>query len=154
MPEIYSDAMSPIIVPGDMILVNKRRPVVRGDIALFEPPNRPGGLAVRRIVGIPGDQIEITKNAVRINGQPFLERAFRRTLPKRTLTGYFVLADRLAGHEDSRHYGPVQAAAVRGTVTHVLIPSKARAKRTYIDPVTGTLPAAEPSAEPQPEAAH
>jgi signal peptidase I len=136
-PEIYSDAMLPTIVPGDMLVVNKRRLPERGEVALFEPPSRPGALAVRRVVGLPGDSVEVTRTAVRVNDKVVRQGTFAKRFARKNISGYFMLAERTMGHADSRHFGAVSRSLVRGTVTHVLFPSKARAKRAYfqaIDP--------------------
>ena len=69
-PAIYtgivsSNAMAPLLLPTDTILVNKSAYVTsspaRGDIVLFLAPLATNLVPVGRIVGIPGDKISIRR---------------------------------------------------------------------------------------------
>jgi signal peptidase I len=88
---IPSESMMPNLLVGDFILVNKydfglRLPVLntkilkngepkRGDVVVFRYPGRSdmdpekGADYIKRIIGIPGDTIEVAEDQVRINGQ-------------------------------------------------------------------------------------
>lgn len=83
---IPSGSMMPNLLVGDFVLVNKfsyglRLPVTdakildtgepkRGDIAVFRYPLNPREDYIKRIVGLPGDTIEVTGEQVTINGKP------------------------------------------------------------------------------------
>ena len=83
---IPSDSMMPTLLDGDFILVNKyaygvRLPVVhrkvieigtpeRGDLAVFRFPKDPAVNYVKRVVGIPGDLVEVRNDQLIINGTP------------------------------------------------------------------------------------
>lgn len=83
---IPSDSMMPTLVQGDFIFVNKwrygpRLPVVntrlfeigrptRGDVVVFRKPTDPGMVLIKRLVGLPGDVIQVTGGQVYINGTP------------------------------------------------------------------------------------
>jgi signal peptidase I len=68
-------SMLPAIFPGDRFLADKRVnrpggiPLARGDVALFIYPDNRTNMFVKRIVGLPGDAIEIDGNRVRVNGR-------------------------------------------------------------------------------------
>ncbi|MBC8105533.1 MAG: signal peptidase I [Anaerolineae bacterium] len=64
-------SMSPTLVPGDRFLVHKLRAFQRFDIVLIaaSDPRAPGDQYVRRIVGFPGETIEIKNGGVNVNGQ-------------------------------------------------------------------------------------
>jgi signal peptidase I len=68
-------SMLPTIVPGDRFLADKRVnrpggiPLARGDVALFIYPNNRTMIFVKRIVGLPGDAIEIDGTSLRVNGR-------------------------------------------------------------------------------------
>jgi signal peptidase I len=68
-------SMLPNIVPGDLFLADKRVnrpggiPLARGDVTLFVYPNNRTLIYVKRIVGLPGDEIEIDGTSVRVNGR-------------------------------------------------------------------------------------
>ncbi len=89
---IPSESMMPNLLVGDFILVNKydyglRVPVInhkfiangepkRGDVAVFRFPGRAVGDPetgvdyIKRIIGLPGDTVEVTEDHVTINGEP------------------------------------------------------------------------------------
>lgn len=83
---IPSSSMEPTLRAGDHILVNKlaygpripftqRRlfsldPPRRGDVVVFEGPREPGRDFVKRVVGVPGDEVEIRDGLLLVNGVP------------------------------------------------------------------------------------
>jgi signal peptidase I len=83
---IPSDSMMPTLVHGDFIFVNKwryglRLPVVntriaeigeprRGDVVVFRKPSDPSLVLIKRLVGMPGDTIQVIGTQVWINGKP------------------------------------------------------------------------------------
>jgi len=73
--KVPSASMVPTILPGDRFFADKRvghrggPPVHRGDIAVFVYPNDRTMMYVKRIVGLPGDRIEIDGMRVLVNGQ-------------------------------------------------------------------------------------
>ena len=70
-----TSSMVPTIVPGDLFLADKRVnrpggiPLAHGDVALFLYPNNRTRIFVKRIVGLPGDTIEIDGTSLRVNGR-------------------------------------------------------------------------------------
>lgn len=82
--QIPSESMMPTLEVGDFILVNKftygiRLPVIhtkvinvsepkRGDVMVFFPPNE-NRYFIKRVVGMPGDEIVMLDNQLRINGE-------------------------------------------------------------------------------------
>src|ERR1700758_4617043 len=83
---IPSDSMMPTLLDGDFIIVNKyayglrlpvsNRQVVatgepqRGDVVVFRYPVDPSINFIKRLVGLPGDKIEVRDNRIVINGRP------------------------------------------------------------------------------------
>lgn len=83
---IPSDSMMPTLVHGDFIFVNKwryglRLPVVntkvvdigmpeRGDVVVFRKPSDPSLVLIKRLVGMPGDTVQVIGTEVWINGKP------------------------------------------------------------------------------------
>ena len=84
--KIPSGSMVPTLLVGDLILVNKfdygvRLPVLnkkviankdpqRGDVVVFRYPPDPRLDYIKRVVGLPGDQISYQNQKLSINGQP------------------------------------------------------------------------------------
>jgi signal peptidase I len=83
---IPSDSMMPTLLDGDFIIVNKyayglRLPVLnrkilsigepqRGDVVVFRYPLDPSTNFIKRLVGLPGDHVEVHDNLIVINGKP------------------------------------------------------------------------------------
>jgi signal peptidase I len=83
---IPSDSMMPTLVDGDFIIVNKfayglRLPVVdqkvvaigepqRGDVVVFRYPPDPRINYIKRLVGLPGDHVQVKDDKLIVNGQP------------------------------------------------------------------------------------
>ena len=71
---IPSGSMKPTLLVGDFILVNKLvyrfSEPQRGDIVVFKYPVDPRIDFIKRIVGMPGDMVEVKNNQVFINGEP------------------------------------------------------------------------------------
>ncbi len=94
--KIPSGSMIPTLLVGDLILVNKytygvRLPVVhtkltegtppaRGDVMVFRYPPRPSLDYIKRVVGVPGDEVAYLNKRLTVNGQP---------VPTQPLADYF-----------------------------------------------------------------
>ncbi|BCU82946.1 signal peptidase I [Polycladomyces abyssicola] len=70
---VNGTSMQPTLENGDRLLVNKfsflfEKPKV-GDVITFEDPSQNGRYLVKRVIGIPGDRIEIKNGAVYRNGK-------------------------------------------------------------------------------------
>ncbi|MES2936484.1 MAG: signal peptidase I [Pseudomonadota bacterium] len=84
--KIPSGSMIPTLLVGDLILVNKyayglRLPVIntkltegtppaRGDVMVFRYPPKPSLDYIKRVVGLPGDEVAYLNKRLTINGQP------------------------------------------------------------------------------------
>ena len=69
--KIPTGSMEPNLLVGDHLIVNKMRfaPIHRGDVMVFKFPKDPERDFVKRIMGLPGDKIELKKKKLYINGQ-------------------------------------------------------------------------------------
>ena len=113
----------------------------RGDIIIFQSSltDEDSGrdkLLIKRVIGLPGDQLMISDNQLYINGEPYIEDylrdgytpAFERPAEGETYTVpegcYFCMGDNRAGSVDSRRFevGDVQRDAIKGKVVLRLFP--------------------------------
>jgi len=94
--KIPSGSMIPTLQIGDLILVNKFHygirlpvantkvtagtPVQRGDVMVFRYPPKPSVDYIKRVVGIPGDEVAYLNKKLTVNGQP---------VPSEALPDYF-----------------------------------------------------------------
>jgi signal peptidase I len=147
--KIPTGSMEPNLLVGDHLLVNKfvfapaatgleravlpMRSVARGDVVVFKYPEDPERDFIKRIVGMPGETIEIQGTQVLINGtaiaQPFAhfllphdpaaplnegdprERFGPVTVPA---GHYFAMGDNRDNSQDSRYWGFLPAHFIKG----------------------------------------
>jgi signal peptidase I len=110
---------------GDLLPIPSGRvylfePPQRGDIVVFRFPNDPSRDFIKRIVGLPGETIEVRNGQVYINGQP-LEEPYLRERPSYTFQPvtvppghYFVLGDNRNNSSDSHIWGVVPEGNIIG----------------------------------------
>lgn len=125
---IVADAsMHPTLPKGGYYLVNRYiyyfvRPE-RGDLVVFLRNTNIPEEDVKRVVGLPGETLQIKSSRVYINGRPLDEPyAAGGTYPDfgpYTIGEevYFVLGDTRWVREDSRDYGPVSLKNISGKIT-------------------------------------
>ncbi|MEM6596962.1 MAG: signal peptidase I [Cyanobacteria bacterium P01_D01_bin.36] len=81
---IPSPSMVPTLAVGDRLLVEKvsyqLHPPSRGDIVVFEPPPqlqeygyRASQAFIKRVIGLPGQQVQVNQGKVYVDGQPLAE---------------------------------------------------------------------------------
>ncbi|MDD5127567.1 MAG: signal peptidase I [Dehalococcoidales bacterium] len=107
---IFMTSMEPNFHEGQRLLVNKIAYVFgepqRGDVVIFHAPNN-GGDYIKRVIGLPGDTVEIRSRAVYVNGkrldEPYIMDPPTYTLDKMTVPPdeYFVLGDNRNNSNDS-----------------------------------------------------
>ncbi len=110
--KIPSGSMENTIMTGDRIIANRLAYTFsepeRLDIVVFEAPDEDGILFVKRIIGLPGDTIEIKKGDVYINGDLLEEDYLKEdafgsfgpyTVPE---DHYFMMGDNRNNSDDSR----------------------------------------------------
>jgi signal peptidase I len=108
---VLGSSMQPGLEDGQRLIINKAvyhfREPARGDIVILHPPVEPQKEYVKRIIGIPGDIIEVRENIVYINGsalsEPYIKDAPKYSLPVFTVpeNNYFVLGDNRNNSNDS-----------------------------------------------------
>ena len=110
--------------PGDMAYLF--HPPRRGDIVVFHYPRDPSRDFVKRVIGVPGDTVEINNGRVYVNGLPQDERYIselgRTSLARETLGAeqYFVLGDNRPHSNDSKDWGtvPLEDMVGSGWITY------------------------------------
>jgi signal peptidase I len=118
---VVNISMLPTLVPGEFVMVNKLAykfgDFKHGDIVVFH--HNESEDYVKRVIGLPGDEIEIKNGIVYISGRPFIEPYIKElpryegtwTVPEGTL---FVLGDNRNESSDSHDWGFVPIPKVVG----------------------------------------
>jgi signal peptidase I len=135
---VTSGSMSPTLVRGDWLAVRKlgghdRATIRRSQIVLFRFPFGSSGRAVKRVVAVAGDSVEIGKRYVSVNGHRIATaggpevavgpdgRSKPLPLRERITVGHvFLLGDNAAASIDSRSFGPVPDSELVGRVWFVV----------------------------------
>ncbi|MBC64003.1 MAG: signal peptidase I [Chloroflexi bacterium] len=100
----------------------------RGDIIVFRPPDGTQKDYVKRIIGIPGDWIDLDGKNVYVNGEKtdwtdFSTKRIRDQYPLYVKQGeYYVLGDNRMRSVDSRNWGTISANSISGKVSIVYWP--------------------------------
>ena len=128
---VPSMSMSPTLQRRDFIMVDtwsfKKSGIEAGDIFVFKLNDQIGTKYVKRIVGLPGDTIELSGGQLLRNGQvvnePYVAprdaaKGYGRDFPQVVLgeEQYYVLGDNRAFSKDSRYLGPISRDQLHGTV--------------------------------------
>lgn len=139
---IPSGSMIPTFLVGDRVLVNKfsygiRNPFTnkiwikvgspqRGDVVVFKYPDKPDTDFVKRVIGLPGEKVEIVASQVYVNDLPIpdphayfiqteLPNLYRNfgpiVVPQ---DSYFMMGDNRDQSNDSRAWGSVDFSLMRG----------------------------------------
>ncbi len=146
--KIPTGSMEPNLLVGDHLLVNKfvfaptasplerailpMREINRGDIVVFKFPEEPERDFIKRVIGLPGDTIEVRSRQVLLNGsrieEPYAHFLFpvgdgeSDSLDVRARYGpvtvpqghYFMMGDNRDNSQDSRYWGFLPAPYVKG----------------------------------------
>ncbi|MFA5871527.1 MAG: signal peptidase I [Parcubacteria group bacterium] len=110
--------------------VDAFRELQRGDVVVFRYPKDPRVFYIKRVIGLPGEKVEISKDQVKIynsenpNGFALDESAYLspsvQTSGEETITlsdsQYFVMGDNRERSSDSRSWGPVPKDDIMGRV--------------------------------------
>lgn len=128
---IRGASMEPTLEDRNLVILDRasyrlRKPEV-GEIVIFHPPGRRISF-IKRIVGLPGDLIEIRNMTVLRNGfevdEPYLLNR-EKMHPLTVRLGpdeYFVLGDNRGASSDSREWGPLPRQRISGRVLAVIWP--------------------------------
>ncbi len=116
--EVPSRSMEPTLLPGDKVVAFRVKRIERGDVIAFISPLNPKDILVKRVVGLPGEEIEIHGGKVYINGNPLKEPYIKEPpiydLPRTRIPPgyYFVLGDNRNNSEDSSVFGPIPRKSI------------------------------------------
>jgi len=116
----FLDRLLPFVDLGENSVRHIFRPPRRGDIIVFRYPNDERRTFIKRVIGLPGETVEIRQGTVYINGSP-LEESYVANSPgisypaTTVLPGnYFVLGDNRSFSSDSRQGWQVPEGKIIG----------------------------------------
>jgi signal peptidase I len=123
---IESHSMEPNFYEGQFILVNKLAyrlgEPARGDVIVFHNPDNPEEDYIKRVIGLPGDSVELHDQKVYINGEVLPEPFDQNVMSPGTVYGpivvepdhLFVMGDNRPNSRDSRGFGQLPEELIVG----------------------------------------
>ena len=128
---VYNISMQPTLYECNLLVVNKFAYKLgtpkRGDIVIFHYQGTPTEDYIKRVIGLPGDTVNISNGVVQVNGQTLTE-PYIAALPKYTGTWMvpegelFVLGDNRNLSSDSHEWGFVKQEWIVGKAVLVYWP--------------------------------
>ncbi len=134
---VKGQSMEPNFEEGDYLIIDeityRFREPKRGEVIVFKNPKNPSQKFIKRIVGLPGETIEIEEGKVIVlkdgekkvlDESSYLNSSYTYGNLKISLSEneYFVLGDNRSFSFDSRQFGPVQKKQIIGRVVLRLWP--------------------------------
>jgi signal peptidase I len=134
--KVEGTSMMPALTDQERIFINKfvyrlgLSEVGRGDMVVFWYPSDPSKSFIKRVVGLPGDTIEMEEGIVFVNGEPLKEEyvldsyrdPYSMAAVKVPEDSYFVLGDHRSSSSDSRNWGAVPRRFIYGKAVFVYWP--------------------------------
>jgi signal peptidase I len=126
--EVHGRSMEPTFVEGQRLIISRINYMLgdpqRGDIIVFNSPQARDDdpSLIKRVIGLPGELVEIRDGEVYINGQrldePYIKEPCTRQCRDRQWQladdEYFVMGDNRNVSNDSRAFGPIKHSAIIG----------------------------------------
>lgn len=124
--KVEGTSMAPLLSDQERIFINKFvyrfEPINRGDVVVFWYPLDRSKSFIKRVVGLPGETVEIRQGAVFVNHrlvpEPYVPPQYEDVsdfgpvrVPK---DSYFVMGDHRISSNDSRVFGPVASRFIYG----------------------------------------
>ena len=137
--EVTGESMDPTFVDKEQIIAEKIsikfKELERGEIVIFKHPEYNNKLIIKRIVGLPGEEVTITRGDVYINGQ-LLDESYLgnsvKTKPSSEISEgekyiipeneYVLLGDNRENSNDSRDWGTLSKDLITGRAFLVYYP--------------------------------
>jgi len=134
--KVEGTSMMPTLDDQERIFINKFvyrlhfGQIDRGDTVVFWFPGDPTKSYIKRVIGVPGDRVEVNRGSVIVNGEALVENyvpdEYRdqssmtaRTVPQEE---YFVLGDHRSSSNDSRAWGMVPRRYIYGKAVFIYWP--------------------------------
>lgn len=133
---VSGSSMVPTFENGQYLIVDELsylfRDPKRGEVVIFRYPKDPSKFFIKRVIGLPGETINIRDNKVTITSGNRLfaldekyvnsDETLEPLRKKLSADEYFVLGDNRNASLDSRFWGPVNRGLIRGRVLLRLLP--------------------------------
>ncbi len=128
--------MEPNFYEREYLLVNKLNIILdqpkRGDVIVFKFPGELEEKYIKRIIGLPGETVEVKDEGIYIDGKKLMEGYLPKDLPTSQLSAqdkwtlkngeFFVLGDNRLNSNDSRVWGTLPKEYLIGKISYIIFP--------------------------------
>lgn len=133
---VEGTSMMPRLENHDRLFINKFvyhfESINRGDVVVFHYPLNPSTSYIKRVIGLPGDRIQIVHGRVWLNGkalrEPYVPAQYHENESMAAVVVpedcYFVMGDHRSISSDSRAFGPVERSLIYGKAEFIYWPAK------------------------------
>jgi signal peptidase I len=133
--KVEGTSMAPLLSDQERIFINKFvyrfEPIERGDVVVFWYPLDHSKSFIKRVVGLPGETIEIRQGHVYVDGRQLEENYVPPQFADASNYGpalvpageYFVMGDHRVSSNDSRMFGPVANRYIYGKAVFAYWPA-------------------------------
>ncbi len=131
-PQVDGLSMEPRVHAGEFVLINtlayRVSAIRRGDVIAFRHDAPNPETYIKRIVGLPGERVEVRDGIVLVDGraidEPYVRYRDRRSAPAVVVPphAYYVLGDNRADSDDSRDWGVLHDSDVTGRAVITIWP--------------------------------
>src|SRR5260370_38132455 len=124
--KVEGTSMAPLLSDQERIFINKFvyrfEPIERGDVVVLWYPLDRSKAFMKRVVGLPGETVEIRQGALYVDGknipEPYVPSQYEDLSDFGPVTvkpdSYFVMGDHRISSNDSRVFGPVESKYIYG----------------------------------------
>ena len=135
---VDGESMLPTFEEKNKVVVSKLTSIDRFDMVVFDAPDD-SVLYIKRVIGLPGDTIEVKDEVLYVNGKAYNEEYVNREYDGEIVTGdftleemtgstkvpegsYFVMGDNRLRSKDSRTFGFISEETIEGEVKFRFFP--------------------------------
>ena len=121
---VEGQSMMPTLHHRNLIRISRRAYnnsiPARGDIVLMEHPNRIGFWEIKRIIGLPGEEVQLKYGILTIDGKHVKDTFHKPDHPSKNRhwflrhDEFIVLGDNRTASTDSRSFGPIKRKSIIG----------------------------------------
>ncbi|MBI3896354.1 MAG: signal peptidase I [Acidobacteria bacterium] len=132
--KVEGTSMMPRLTDQERIFINKFvyrfEPIHRGDVIVFRYPLDPAKSYIKRVIGLPGETVQMVDGEVFVNGrkltEPYVLSIYRDHQSHRPIVvppgEFYVLGDHRNSSNDSRLWGPVAQKYIYGKAVFIYWP--------------------------------